>query len=218
MAEETKSKRGAGRRPKSTSGERSTPFTTRLAPELREELEKESAATGESLSLVIDRRLRESFSVYSAIQGKRNDHSEQIGDLIKLLARRIEDSTEKAWNEDTFTFRAFLSAVVMFLTKRAPDGDEKTPEAVERYVRNMSWILDEKIFESMDDSTKALVKKAEEAQKNELLKSAHWGDYQAKALEKELLEGRVDLLKGDQSELDLMRQTWIDPEETGGRK
>jgi hypothetical protein len=208
----------AGRRPKSILGEKAAGFSTRLAPELREAMEKEASKTGMSLSQVLDKRLRESFEIYNSLQGRRNDHNEVFGDIIKLIARKIEQSTERKWNEDLYTFQAFRSGVEALFNLIEQDGNPDIPDSVRKDAESVEYITDASILDGLPTETKNAILEAAELKKRDIVKSKNWGEFLTKELLKELAEGKIALLKGDQTELDFMRQTWIDPKETRKRK
>jgi hypothetical protein len=119
-----KSKRapGGGRKPKGDFAGKAAWLSTRITPELRQNLNRAAQESGRSLSQEIERRLRASFG----IQRERNPSLRALFFLFAETARQMPFFSPffrtHELRSDPFTFHAFKFAVIALLERLAPPG------------------------------------------------------------------------------------------------
>jgi hypothetical protein len=123
-----------GRKPKGEFTRKLSHFSTRIQPETREALEKEAKATGQSVSQVAERLLRQGLSRKDADDGDRAARA--ICFLIRQIARFVvgiellrdgRSAVIYDWRSDPFFYRAFKLAVSRVLDALEPAGKIKQP-------------------------------------------------------------------------------------------
>ncbi|RWI90534.1 MAG: hypothetical protein EOR22_23615 [Mesorhizobium sp.] len=121
---------GGGRKPKGEFAGKSAAFSTRITQELRAALDKESEATGKSISQIVERRLRESYDKTRAQRELADQRIRAMALMTARLATSVEAATGKKWNEDRFTAEALSSAISTALSRIMPEGEIVVPDAI----------------------------------------------------------------------------------------
>lgn len=114
-----------GPKPKGEYTGKSSVFSTRIRPDLRERLESATAESGRSLSQEVEYRLRRSFVEDDKISDGFGDR--RTFRLMRLMAEAINLSTDGenkpgAWLENPLDFRIALSAALSVLEAVEPNG------------------------------------------------------------------------------------------------
>lgn len=125
----TKRAAGAGRKPAGDFTGKSSAFSTRITPDLRDALDRESADTGKSVSQIVERRLRESYAEPKRMANALGEqHVRALAYLVARLTTSIESITRTKWNEDVFTYRAVKAAIgIAVLNFHPTNGDYTVP-------------------------------------------------------------------------------------------
>lgn len=129
---------GAGRKPNGEFSGKSAVFSTRITPELRAALEKESKETGRSLSQIVERRLRDSFD-----QPKRweralgPEHVRAFAYAVTKIINSLEVATGQHWHTDAFTSRALKSALNLAVNYLGSRDEVRVPERLEQLAARM---------------------------------------------------------------------------------
>ncbi|MER8455833.1 hypothetical protein NKH24_06800 [Mesorhizobium sp. M1300] len=122
---------GGGRKPKGSYEGKSSAFSTRITPELRVLLDEEAERTGQSLSQIVERRLRESFDQPKRMQKALGPtHVRALAYMLARVIASLESATGKQWNRDAFTFLAAQNALRTAMDEFAPKGDPVTPDVL----------------------------------------------------------------------------------------
>jgi hypothetical protein len=110
---------------------KSSVFSTRIRPDLRQKLEQGAKQSGRSLSQEIEHRLRRSFVEDEKI-------SETFGDrrtflIMKMIAMgihlpRIREEAEVSWLDDPYYFDLSIGTALSILEAIRPKGEVKLPE------------------------------------------------------------------------------------------
>ena len=110
---------------------KSSVFSTRIRPDLRQKLEQGAKQSGRSLSQEIEHRLRRSFVEDEKI-------SETFGDrrtflIMKMIAMgihlpRIREEAEVSWLDDPYYFDLSIGTALAILEAIRPKGEVKLPE------------------------------------------------------------------------------------------
>lgn len=123
---------GAGRKPNGEFSGKSAVFSTRITPELRAALEKESKETGKSLSQIVERRLRDSFD-----HPKRWEHAlgakhiRSLAYMVAKIAGDVEARTGRHWHKDAFTGSALKAALNIAIHYFGSWGEVHVPDRLE---------------------------------------------------------------------------------------
>src|SRR5277367_3899818 len=130
---------GAGRKPRGEYPGKTETLTTRIRPETRKGLERAAAKHDRSLSQEVEYGLR---FYLSGLKRDRGRHIRALGEIVELLAQRIESKTgsktEKLhWNEDVFTGEALRRGIDVLVSHFAPRGTPVTPISVEEAAAEM---------------------------------------------------------------------------------
>lgn len=123
---------GAGRKPKGEFSGKSAAFSTRITPELRAALEKESKETGKSLSQIVERRLRDSFD--NPERWKRAlgaEHVRALAYVVAKIATDLEIRTGRHWHKDAFTGSALKAALNIAIHYFGSRGEVHVPDRLE---------------------------------------------------------------------------------------
>ncbi|MGR9204121.1 hypothetical protein ACU8OG_09290 [Rhizobium leguminosarum] len=129
---------GAGRKPKGEFSGKSAAFSTRITPELRAALEKESKETGKSLSQIVERRLRDSFD--HPERWKRALGAEHVRALAYAVAKIVTDleiRTGRHWHKDAFTGSALKAALNIAIHYFGSWGEVCVPDRLEEQAARM---------------------------------------------------------------------------------
>ncbi|MER8744198.1 hypothetical protein NKH54_14050 [Mesorhizobium sp. M1004] len=131
---------GGGRKPKGEFAGKSSAFSTRITPDLRADLDAESASTGKSISQIVERRLRESYDEPKRMQRILGpDHVRALSYLVAHLAMEVEKQTRLEWHQDRFTFNAIVSAIHTAMSLfQADQGAEAVPAAIDEHIANVA--------------------------------------------------------------------------------
>jgi hypothetical protein len=115
---------GAGRKPRGEGPAQH--FTTRLAPEVRQQLQLEAQRNNRTLSHEVELRLRASVAM-PARQADRQSRALAylVGQIVTIFrsADRQENTSEFNWRADPFDYAALRSAIVQILDHLAPPGE-----------------------------------------------------------------------------------------------
>ena len=68
----------------------------------------------------------------SLSQVRISDHVQALGEMIALLAQRLESKTKKHWNKDVFTGEALRRGIDVLVSHFAPRGTPATPINLEK--------------------------------------------------------------------------------------
>lgn len=127
-------KSGAGRRPKSATGVKSSAFSIRLDPVLRKLIEAEAEVMQVPMSQVIEERLSQAFQLpgqHLAIY--------MLG--IRLI-EEIEAVTGKSFTDDRYTAEAVSAGLRALLLQLSPKRNAEVPDAVKKYMRSaLAWMV-----------------------------------------------------------------------------
>jgi hypothetical protein len=125
-----------GKKPKGEFSGKLSHFSTRIQPETRRSLEHEAKVSGQSISQLAERLLRDGLA-------ERRQEAEQdkalraICFIISEIARitigpHVSDGKREArlydWRSDPFFYKAFTIAVGRVLDALSPPGEIKAPE------------------------------------------------------------------------------------------
>jgi hypothetical protein len=125
---------GGGRKPRGEYPGKTKTLTTRIRPETREGLERAAAKHGRSLSQEVEAGLR--FYLWG-LKLNHGRHIRALGDIVALLAQRIESKTGIHWNESVFTGDALRRGIEVLVSHFAPRGTLKTPISVKEAAAKM---------------------------------------------------------------------------------
>jgi hypothetical protein len=125
---------GGGRKSRGEYPGKTKTLTTRIRPETREGLERAAAKHGRSLSQEVEHGLRFYLSGLKLDQGR---HIRALGEIVALLAQRIESKTGIHWNESVFTGDALRRGIEVLVSHFAPRGTPKTPISVKEAAAKM---------------------------------------------------------------------------------
>ncbi|MDG4908120.1 hypothetical protein P9228_16960 [Mesorhizobium sp. WSM4898] len=128
---------GGGRKPKGEFAGKSAAFSTRITQELRAALDKESEATGKSISQIVERRLRESYDKPKIQRELADKRIKAMALMTARLATSVESATGKKWNEDRFTCEALMSALATALSRIMPAGEIAVPDLVRERMQSL---------------------------------------------------------------------------------
>ena len=114
-----------GPAPKGEYSGKSSVFSTRIRPDLRQGLEKAAKQSGRSLSQEVEFRLRRSFVEDDRIADAFGDR--QTYRLMRMMADAIhifdEPAGSKRWTDNPVTFHLAQEAVIAVLARVAPKDD-----------------------------------------------------------------------------------------------
>jgi hypothetical protein len=125
---------GAGRKPRGEYPGKTETLTTRIRPETRKGLECAAAKHERSLSQEVETGLR---FYLSALKLDRGRHIRALGEIVALLAQRIESKTGEHWNKDVFTGEALRRGIDVLVSHFAPGGTPVTPTRVKEAAAKM---------------------------------------------------------------------------------
>ncbi|MBY5530542.1 hypothetical protein [Rhizobium leguminosarum] len=129
---------GAGRKPKGEFSGKSAAFSTRITPELRAALEKESKETGKSLSQIVERRLRDSFDHPERWKRALGDkHVRALAYAVAKIATDLEIRTGRHWHKDAFTGSALKAALNIAIHYFGSWGEVRVPDRLEEQAARM---------------------------------------------------------------------------------
>ncbi|MGO7916228.1 hypothetical protein ACC702_32375 [Rhizobium ruizarguesonis] len=129
---------GAGRKPDGEFSGKSAVFSTRITPELRAALEKESKRTGKSLSQIVERRLRESFDDPKRRERALGaDHVRALAYMVAKIATDLEVRTGRRWHKDAFTGSALKAALNIAIHFFGSGGEVRVPDRLEEQAAQM---------------------------------------------------------------------------------
>lgn len=123
---------GAGRKPDGEFSGKSAVFSTRITPDLRAMLEKESKETGKSLSQIVERRLRDSFDDpkrWERALGAK--HVRALAYMVAKIATSLEIRTGRHWHKDAFTSSALKAALNIAIHYFESKGEVRVPDRLE---------------------------------------------------------------------------------------
>ncbi|WET72889.1 hypothetical protein [Rhizobium croatiense] len=129
---------GAGRKPDGEFSGKSAVFSTRITPDLRALLEKESKQTGKSLSQIVERRLRDSFD--HPDRWKRAlgaEHVRALAYVVAKIATSLEIRTGRHWHKDAFTGSALKAALNIAIHYFGSWGEVRVPDRLEEQAARM---------------------------------------------------------------------------------
>ncbi|MBY5888087.1 hypothetical protein HFN49_18055 [Rhizobium leguminosarum] len=129
---------GAGRKPNGEFSGKSAVFSTRITPDLRALLEKESKQTGKSLSQIVERRLRDSFD--QPDRWKRAlgaEHVRALAYVVAKIATSLEIRTGRHWHKDAFTGSALKTALNIAMHYFGSWGEVRVPDRLEEQAARM---------------------------------------------------------------------------------
>ncbi|MDH6275601.1 hypothetical protein M2311_005701 [Rhizobium leguminosarum] len=129
---------GAGRKPSGEFSGKSSAFSTRITPELRAALEKESQDTGKSLSQIVERRLRDSFDIPKRWERALGPgHVRALAYVVAKIATSLEVATGQQWNKDAFTSKALRAALKIAVYYFGSKDEVRVPDRVEEQLARM---------------------------------------------------------------------------------
>lgn len=150
-----KSKR-VGRPPKDPRSAKSVQFTTRIFPDVRDDLKRAAEANGRSLSQEIESRLKESLNVPpQAQQAIDRAFDNPLNYALAVLVARLASSIDMrvtntmpgpgygSWRRDRFAWEALRYSVALLLERFAPEGEVRVPEPIAEGIRRQ-----QKLFEN----------------------------------------------------------------------
>jgi hypothetical protein len=105
---------GGGRKPKGEFKGKLASFSTRITPELREELDRAAQQSGSSLSQEVERRLRYSIK-QNDVDKLEGPHHRALARAVSQLVQRIELQTGERWLGNAFTFQALKAGIDAWL-------------------------------------------------------------------------------------------------------
>lgn len=136
MAQKRKRAPGGGRKPQGEFSGKTAKMTMRMTLATRAQLEDAAKKSGRSLSQEAEYHLGLSLS-----RVRIRDHIQALGEIIQLLAQRIESKTEKNgklhWNKDAFTGQALCRGIEVLVSHFAPRGTPVTPISVKEAAAEM---------------------------------------------------------------------------------
>jgi hypothetical protein len=132
MAQKRKRAPGAGRKPQGEFSGKTARLTMRMTPATRAHLEDARKKSGRSLSQEAEHHLSLSLS-----KVRIRDHIQALGEIIQLLAQRLESKTKKHWNKDVFAGEALRRGIDVLVSHFAPRGTPVTPISVEEAAAEM---------------------------------------------------------------------------------
>jgi hypothetical protein len=135
MAQKRKRAHGAGRKPQGEFSGKTAKLTMRITPATRIHLEGAAEKNNKSLSQEAERRL--SLSLRKDRNRDRGPHIQALGEIVTLLAERIESKTRKHWNKDVFTGEALRRGIEVLVAHFAPRGTPLTPISVKEAAAEM---------------------------------------------------------------------------------
>lgn len=173
MAKIRKRRPGGGRKPQGSIRGKTATFSTRVTAETRRALEREAAATGQSISQAAERLMQEAIGARRRRRG--NNPMRALLFLIEQLALGVgggqwldlndpaftataeqkvsAERSVNAWRHVPFKFRAFEIAVAKLLNAMRPKGAVRPPlsEAlIEKVARKNGWdVTDPALLETM---------------------------------------------------------------------
>jgi Arc-like DNA binding domain len=116
---------GAGRKPKGEFENLTSPFSLRMPPDLRKQVEAAARRTGRSMSQEILRRVQNSFH---RDRDRSNDPAlRAICFLISQIAKHASVLEQRTWRTDPFKFKTFKRGVAVLLSKLEPSGEMVCP-------------------------------------------------------------------------------------------
>lgn len=129
---------GAGRKPDGEFSGKSAVFSTRITPDLRAMLEKESKETGKSLSQIVERRLRDSFSHPKRWERALGaEHVRALAYMVAKIAASLEIRTGRHWHKDAFTGSALKAALNVAIHYFGSWGEVHVPDRLEEQAARM---------------------------------------------------------------------------------
>ncbi|WP_037435827.1 hypothetical protein [Sinorhizobium fredii] len=129
---------GAGRKPKGEFSGKSAAFSTRITPELRAALEKESKETGKSLSQIVERRLRDSFDHPKRWERALGpEHVRAFAYVVAKIVSSLEVATGQHWHKDGFTSLALKGALNIAVNYFGSQDEVCVPERIEKQAARM---------------------------------------------------------------------------------
>jgi len=124
-------KRAARGRPRKISGGKTAIFSTRITPELRQELERSAAASGITLTQEIVSRLRRSFDldkereqIFQKFGGHQNY---AVCLLFSGLMEDVSRAAGKRWTDDPWAYKQVRQGILRLLDEWCPPGEVKQP-------------------------------------------------------------------------------------------
>ena len=121
---------GGGRKPRGEYSRKSAVFSTRITQDLRDALDAESSETGQSLSQIVEKRLRESIENTRSKRELGPKHVRALAFIVARLATILERECSSKWTDDRFTFEALKVAISTALEQFAPKGEAVVPQSV----------------------------------------------------------------------------------------
>lgn len=163
----TKRRPGGGRKPKGPIREKRENFSTRITGQMRDALENEAQATGQSISQVAERLLWTGLEARR--RGQKMGPIRALSFLFERIALAAANATYvrgsvrleqriESWMTDPFAFRAFKVAVAMLLDFFEPQGPAISPLYTNKpgggtarpRLSDQEWHLIGRFFESPD--------------------------------------------------------------------
>ncbi|MGO6724280.1 hypothetical protein ACC717_27340 [Rhizobium ruizarguesonis] len=127
-----KREQGAGRKPDGEFSGKSAVFSTRITPELRAMLEKESKETGKSLSQIVERRLHDSFDTPKRLERALGaGHVRALAYMVAKIATSLEIRTGRHWHKDAFTGSALKAALNIAIHYFESRDEVRVPDRLE---------------------------------------------------------------------------------------
>ncbi|MGN7802952.1 hypothetical protein ACTJKE_09475 [Ensifer sp. 22521] len=129
---------GGGRKPNGEFAGKSAAFSTRITPELRAALDKESKETGKSISQIVERRLRDSFDHPKRWERALGpEHVRAFAYVVAKIVSSLEVATGQHWHEDAFTSLALKGALNIAVNYFGARNEVRVPERIEKQAARM---------------------------------------------------------------------------------
>lgn len=117
-------------------------LSTRVTNQIRDQLTEEADATGETISTIVERRLRQSYGQKGGVLDRAfgTGETRALSAIFGKLAASVEMTTGEAWRTSPFSARVLQASVQLLLARLMPPGKPEVPERIRQNLESAPFL------------------------------------------------------------------------------